>query len=108
MIELRERIRAVNRIRIDAGRNRCARVGGRQELRIDNGHALLRNRHETGLIEQALLEVPEEEGSTPHERTAEAAAVLLLVHRQGGARDGIGRIEAVVANEVVERASKRV
>ena len=66
------------------------------------------DRHEPGLIEQALLEVPEEECAVSHERPAKACAVLLLVHWQRGARERIGRVETVVADEVVHRSSKCV
>ena len=53
----------------------------------------------TRLIEQALLEVREVERAVPENRAAEAAAELLLVHRQRRAGQRVGRIEAVVAQK---------
>ncbi len=66
------------------------------------------DRDEPGLIEQTLLEVREEERAIARQRTTEAAAVLLLVHRQRGAGERIRRVETVVTDEIVERAPKRV
>ena len=66
------------------------------------------DRRQAGLIEQALLGVGEVERAVPRDRPAEAAAELLLRHRQRRARERVRRVEGVVAEEAVGRAAQLV
>ena len=62
-------------------------IADRREPGVDGEHVRVRNCRETGLVELSLLEVREVERPISKDRAAHARAVLLLAHRQLGARD---------------------
>lgn len=82
MVDLAEESGAVNRIGIDAGCHLSALVADSRESGVDHWHVWLEDRDKTGLIEPSLLEIREVERAIADEWTAEAGAILLLIHRQ--------------------------
>ncbi len=93
---------------VDAGADRRAGITGRRQSGVDDRHIFREDGGQSGLIEQPLLEVREVEGAIRHDRAAEAAAVLLLVHRQRLARERVRGVEGVVTKEAIERAAPGV
>src|SRR5579885_438385 len=77
-------------------------------MRIDGGDAGGGNGDEPGLVQAALFEIGEVEGSVANQRSAQAQAILRLSHRKNGLRKGIRRIESAVLEISVEIAMKRV
>ena len=68
----------------------------------------VRDRRQSGLIERALLDVPEIECPIRLERAADAGAELRLAHRQLGARQRVLCVQRIVAHVVVDRAAQGV
>src|SRR6185503_12252934 len=91
VVDLGQEVGRVNRIRIDAGRDRRAWIADGSEPGVYRADVVGRatgrerratDRGEARLVELSLLEVRKVEGAIAGDRAAEARAVLVLVHRQ--------------------------
>ena len=72
MIDLREHVGRIDRIRIDAGRDRRAAIADRGEARVDRVDVRGGDRRQAGLIEIAAFDVREIERPIAQNRTAQA------------------------------------
>ena len=108
MIDLPEEIHRVNRVGILARLNRRTRVTDVRQPRVYRADALREDRYQSRLVEQALLEVGEEERPIALDGAAKARAVLRLTHRQRGPGQRVWRIETIVPHVVVEVAVRGV
>ena len=72
------------------------------QARVDRVDIGRRDRDQSALVEQPLLEIGEVEGAVLDDRTAEARAVLRLRQRQFRVGKRIGGIEPLVAEVAVE------
>jgi hypothetical protein len=101
VIDLGENVRRVHRIGIIAGGDSRARVADRCKPVVDGVDVFLRHRDKARLIEPLLFDVAEIKRAVAHQRPTHAAAILLLVHRQPGARQRVRRVEALVTEVAV-------
>ncbi len=94
----------MNRVWIEPCRDQRALIADSGQPGIDRVHVRLRDSDQSGLVQQTLLEVREEESSVPDDRTADTGAVLSLRQGEFRVREGVGRIEALVAQEAIKAA----
>jgi len=101
VIDFQQRVRGVDWIRIDARREERPAIADRAQPCVDGVDSGGRNRHESGLIELAAFDVAEDKRPVARDGSADAAAVLVLVHRQLRAGEGVRRVQAIVAKKCV-------
>src|SRR5687768_4157705 len=104
MVELRQNVGGTYRIRILTRRDERPRVPNPGKPAVDCGDIFRSNPCQPGLIQPPLLGVDEVERAVTRDRAADAAAVLLLVHRQRRARQRVPPVQTLVAEVTVEVA----
>ena len=98
----------MNRVGIFARGDRRTRIADIRQPRVDRADALRQDRHQPRLVEQALLEVGEEERPIAPDGASEARAVLRLAHRQRRPGQRVRRVETIVPHVIVDVAVRGV
>ncbi len=113
MIDLAQHVRAAHRVGVDACRHRRSGVANTGQLCVDQRKSGWIDRDEPGLIEDPALHVAEVERPVAPQRSADARAELLLIHRQHlmdqgirGVHDVVSKVAVTVAVQFVRAAAR--
>ena len=108
VVDFGEEVVGVDGVGVEAGGDLRALVADGLEAGVDGGDVGRGDGDEAGLIELLALEVGEVEGAVAEDGAGEAGSVLGLGDGELALGEGVGGVEALVAEVAVEGSVERV
>src|SRR5262249_7271414 len=108
MIKFGESRRRMDWIRVDTRKNQGSLIADRRKPGVNGGDTLRCDRDQAGLIQDALLDVPEVESPIADDRSPKSCAELPLRNGQLSLGDRIPRIQPLIPEVAVKISVNRV